>query len=80
MSKTVTITQAKNQLCDLVSRAAEGERITITNHGKPVAQLVHAGRPDRETIQAAFDRMRRRRQGRTLGDVTWKELRDVGRR
>lgn len=37
---TVTLEQAKTQLGDLIARAAAGESVVITDHDKPVAQLV----------------------------------------
>jgi prevent-host-death family protein len=36
---TVGIRELKNRLSDLVRRAANGERITVTDRGRPVAIL-----------------------------------------
>jgi prevent-host-death family protein len=41
----VGLFEAKTHLSDLVARASEGESITITRHGKPVARLVPVARP-----------------------------------
>ena len=41
--KTVGSFEAKTHLAALLDRVAKGERITITRHGVPVAQLVPAG-------------------------------------
>jgi prevent-host-death family protein len=38
MSKVVSAAEAKAKLSDLLDRAARGEEITITRHGKPVAR------------------------------------------
>jgi|FLYL01.1.fsa_nt_gi prevent-host-death family protein len=35
----VTYSEARRSLAELLERAARGERITITRHGKPVADL-----------------------------------------
>lgn len=35
----ITYSQARRSLASLLERAALGERITITRHGKPVAEL-----------------------------------------
>ena len=35
----ITYSQARRSLAELLERAAQGERITITRHGKPVAEL-----------------------------------------
>ncbi len=39
---TVTLDEAKTQLGDLIAKVANGESIVITDHDKPVAQLVPA--------------------------------------
>jgi prevent-host-death family protein len=43
--KSVSVAEAKAHLSDLINRAAEGETVSITRRGKPVAQLVAAKRP-----------------------------------
>jgi prevent-host-death family protein len=43
--KSVSVAEAKAHLSDLISRAAEGETVSITRRGKPVAQLVAAKKP-----------------------------------
>jgi prevent-host-death family protein len=72
--------EAKTHLPRLLERVAKGERITITRHGVPVAELIPAGtgrdRPVRETVQA----LRELRRGRTLGKLSLRELIDEGRR
>lgn len=42
---TVSLADAKAHLSDLVAKAAAGETVTITKHGKPVAQLTAFGEP-----------------------------------
>ena len=39
---------AKNRLSELLERAARGEVIEITKHGRPVALLVPANAPARD--------------------------------
>lgn len=46
MAAKVSIYDAKTQLSRLVACAEQGEEITITRHGRPVARLVAVG-PDR---------------------------------
>jgi len=41
-SVTVSITEAKNRLCELVRKAADEAEITITSHGKARARLSKA--------------------------------------
>jgi prevent-host-death family protein len=41
MTREVPVTQARDELADLVNRVAYGdERVVLTRHGKPVAALV----------------------------------------
>jgi len=52
---TYSIAEAKNQFSQLVDEALAGEQVTITRHGKPVAELrakepVRRGRPSKELI------------------------------
>ncbi len=56
-----SIVEAKNNLSALIDRAAAGEEVTITRHGRPVVRLVPveapvpAGGPD---LLALADRLR----------------------
>lgn len=47
---TITATEARAGLPELLERVSEGEEVTITRHGKPVAVLV---RPDALRIRRA---------------------------
>ncbi len=78
---TVGAYQAKTHLAELLDRVEEGERITITRHGKPVADLVPpAGAPDM-TVDAAIDGILELGAGNRLGDdLTIAQLIDEGRR
>ena len=72
--------EAKNKLGALLDLVEQGEEVTITRHGKPVARLVAPAQAvDRQAAQAAAARIRAMRQGVTLGDVTIKELIEEGR-
>jgi antitoxin (DNA-binding transcriptional repressor) of toxin-antitoxin stability system len=53
----MSISEARAALPELLSRVEEGEEVTITRHGRPVAVLV---RPDA---------LRRRRAGTALDDA-----------
>ena len=50
--KNVSLVDAKAHLSDLVTRVSQGEIVTITRRGKPVAQIVPA-RPPRRKIEIA---------------------------
>jgi prevent-host-death family protein len=47
ISKTCSLVAAKTGLSGLVDRAARGEEIVVTKHGKPMAKLV-AYEPDKK--------------------------------
>jgi prevent-host-death family protein len=78
--RTVGAFEAKTHLSALLEEVERGEEVTITRHGKPVARLVPAAAIDRERIDAAIARLKELRAGSSLGGLSWKELRDEGRR
>lgn len=80
--RDATITEARRDVSKLLAAVAEGERITITRRGVPVAELVPLRRSARtpEEIAAAIDEFRELRRSVTLGNITIRELIDEGRR
>lgn len=71
--------EAKTHLPRLLKRVAKGERITITRHGVPVAELVPVrARP--MSADEAVARLREFRKGVRLGGLSIRELIDEGRR
>ncbi len=76
--------EAKTHLSRLLDRVAEGEEITITRHGEPVAVLVPPHPvSDRLRIRALIGELRERRKGRDRGrtkDTTVRKLTDTGRK
>jgi prevent-host-death family protein len=80
---SMSIAEAKSQFSSVIDRAAAGEEVTITRHGKPVAKVVPVRPPrDPDRVREVFRQMAelRDREGATLGDLSWKELRDEGRK
>ena len=53
--------EAKTHLPQLLDRVARGERLTITRHGKPVAELIPVT-TDRQRAQQAAARIVERRR------------------
>jgi prevent-host-death family protein len=81
---TVGSYEAKTHLPHLLERVEQGETITITRHGKPVARLVPAvastPRPDVAATIAAMTAFQDE-EGPTLGGkITIRDLIDEGRR
>lgn len=65
-----SIAQAKDQLPSLIRRVEQGERITITKRGTPVAEVGPPGtEPQRSTLEerrAVLDWLRERRESRPV--------------
>ena len=53
--------EAKTHLAQLLERVARGEHLTITRHGKPVAQLIPVASDRKQAQQAAARIIERRR-------------------
>lgn len=78
--KEIGAFEAKNTLGSLLDLVEQGEEITITRHGKPVARLVAPKSGfDRERAQRAADEIRIMSKGIKLGGLSIKELIEEGR-
>jgi prevent-host-death family protein len=71
--------EAKTKLSELLDRVAKGERITITRHGNPVAELVPAGKPIRLDRRQAIEAMKEFGKGRKLDGLSIREMIEEGR-
>ncbi|SOC83785.1 prevent-host-death family protein [Ensifer adhaerens] len=72
--------EAGAHLSSLLDKVAKGEEVLITRRDKAVARLVPVVEHDRARIADAIKNIRELRKGVTLDGVTWKDLRDEGRR
>lgn len=72
--------EAKTHLSSLLDRVEDGEEVVITRHGKPVAKLISARGAERDQVDDAIKKLKQLRKTTTLGGLSWRELRDVGRR
>jgi prevent-host-death family protein len=74
--------EAKTHLPQLLERVARGEKIVITKHGQPVAMLVPAPAENKKDVKQVIAEFRAysKRQRRTLGGLTIREMIDEGRR
>jgi prevent-host-death family protein len=81
---TVGSYDARTHLAELLRRGAQGEDITITRRGVPVAKLVPVGAqapaesPKKLTTSEAIDAIREFRKGHTLGGLSICEMIDKG--
>ncbi len=78
--KTVGAYEARTHLSQLLDEVSRGEEITITRHGVPVAILKPLNQGGSLSVKAAIEKMKALRKGRTLGDLTVREMIDEGRR
>jgi prevent-host-death family protein len=68
---------------DLLDRVRQGETLTLTEGGRPVAKVAPASQPRKLTdteIAAQVEDLRRVRERNRLDGLSWKELRDEGKR
>ncbi len=77
---TVGAFEAKTKFSELLQRAERGEEITITRRGKPVARLTRIDPDAAQRAATAIEQLKKLREGTTLGGLSWKELRDEGRK
>jgi prevent-host-death family protein len=78
-AREVGIYEAKTHLARLVDEVEQGETITITRHGRPVARLVPVSDQKRRA-RAAIEAIIRERKGRRLDGISIRELIEEGRR
>jgi prevent-host-death family protein len=80
---TVGAYEAKTHLPKLLERVAKGETITITKHGKPIAELRPlSGLSQSDRVERAFARLRELRKGMPPDPDGWslKDYVNYGRR
>ena len=78
--QTVGSYEAKTHLPALLDRVAQGEQITITRHGVPVAMLVPPEGARKSDVQAAIRDLIEFRKGQRLDGLSIRELIEEGRR
>ena len=75
---TVGSHEAKTHLPALLERVRQGEKITITRRGVPIAMLVPVGPPETTDLEAVLKQLRRFRCGRQLGGLSVREMIEEG--
>ena len=76
---TLTAVEAKKHFSEIMRRAGAGERFVVTNHGRPIAQILPPSVSTPEERQAAIDLIMEMRRGRKLGNANWKDMVNEGR-
>lgn len=72
--------EARTHLPMLLDRVSEGERITITRYGVPVAMLVPVGSKDKRDPAEFVEAMLEFRKSRRLGSLSVRDMVADGRR
>jgi len=78
--KAVGTFAAKTHLSALLDEVARGAEVVITRRGVAIARLVPADAPRRTGTGDPIARAKAFAKGQTLGRLSWKKLRDEGRR
>ncbi|MHB1591253.1 MAG: type II toxin-antitoxin system Phd/YefM family antitoxin [Sulfuricella sp.] len=71
--------EAKTKLPELIKQVQQGERVTITNRGEPVADLVPSTRRVAQQTMEAIEAIKAMRTG-TMNQAQFVEMRLRGRR
>ena len=78
--KEVGTFEAKTHLSALLDEVERGVEVVITRRGVAVARLVPANAPRRSGADDPITRAKAFAKHQTLGRLSWKKLRDEGRR
>jgi len=77
---TIGLSEAGSQLPNLVDRVAQGELITITKQGVPVARIVPVPNQNNSDLPQVIRDIKEARKGRRLEGLSILEMIEEGRR
>ncbi|MGD0516970.1 MAG: type II toxin-antitoxin system prevent-host-death family antitoxin [Thermoguttaceae bacterium] len=77
---TIGLSEAGSQLPNLVDRVAQGELITITKQGVPVARIVPVPNQNNSDLSQVIQDIKEYRKGRRLEGLSIREMIEEGRR
>jgi prevent-host-death family protein len=80
MALEVGAFEAKTKLSQLLELVRQGERVTITKHGVPVAVLVPVEETHRERVEVIIQEVEELRRRTKKGRESLRKLREEGRR
>lgn len=75
----IGIYEARTRWSELIKRVSDGEEITITRHGMPVARLVPANGTSRTSAREAIEAIKQLRRGNSLKGLRLKKMIEQGR-
>lgn len=79
MSEKIDSSEAKTKLPEILRRVEVGEAFTITNRGKPIADLIPSRASDRLKTEAAIAAILKAKKHK-MSDKVLAELKDLGRK
>lgn len=80
MASTIGAYEAKTRFSELLRRVQQGETVTITRHGMPVAVLAPPQPASHRSVAEVVAEMKELRKRLTLGGIPLRELIEEGRR
>ncbi len=80
MDKEIGSYDAKTKLPEILRRVEEGESFTITNRGKPVADLIPSRAGLRRRAAAAIDNLLNNSREHPVSDRDLAEMKESGRK
>ena len=72
--------KARTHLSTLLDKVAQGDEVTITRRGRPVARLVPVTQAVRIDVENTIESLRALRTGVKLNGLDWRSLRAANRR
>jgi prevent-host-death family protein len=77
---TITAEEASTKFMSILDQMKDGEAVTITRQGVPVATLFSSKKPEKMTPREAIERIKELRKGVRLDGLSIREMIDEGRR
>ena len=71
---TIGAYEAKTKFAELLQRAENGERVTITRHGKAVAEIAPVRKVSPEQARRTVSEITKLRKRANVTGVTWDDL------
>jgi prevent-host-death family protein len=77
--ETVGIYEMRTRLAELVDKVVNGEEVTVTRHGIPVAKIVPIDTTSKVPVRDAIEAMKKFGRGKSLRGLTIKKMIEQGR-
>ena len=78
--RTVGAFEAKTHLSEILEKASRGEETIITKRGVPIAKVIPVEKESSTIKPNLLQEFRQLRKKLTLGNLSWKDLRNEGRK